>query len=225
MADLARLPKVHLDVHLESAIRWATLREIGAANGVPVPSGPGDGPLAFDGFRQFANHNQLVRSCLRRPEDFERIAREFCEDEAAQGTRYAEVTFTAAAHGERLGQPEPPLEAVLRGLADRQAAYGIECRVLLDHSRRRSLDLARHTLRLATRYASGGVAGIGLAGNESYPLAPFADVLDDAHAAYGYDDTVLAELARAAIDASFAPAATRSRLHRDVDAWLASPPA
>jgi adenosine deaminase len=33
---------------------------------------------------------------------FRRIAEEVCQDEAAQGVRYAEVTFTAAAHGERL---------------------------------------------------------------------------------------------------------------------------
>src|SRR5258707_12737900 len=102
MRDLLLLPKAHLHVHLESTIRWTTLREIGAANGVAIPA-PSDGPLVFDGFRQFADHNTLVRTCLRRPEDFRRIAVEFCADEAAQGTRYAEVTFTAASHGERLG--------------------------------------------------------------------------------------------------------------------------
>jgi adenosine deaminase len=175
MRNLTRLPKAHLHVHLESTVRWSTLREICAADGVEVP---GSTP-AFDGFRAFADHNALVRGCLRRPEDFTRIAREFCEDEAAQGTRYAEVTFTAASHGDRLGgRPEMPLEAVLQGLAEGQAAYGIECRVLLDHSRRRSVDRAWRTLALAKRY--DGVIGIGLAGEESYPLAPFAEVLDAA---------------------------------------------
>src|SRR3954449_11377643 len=113
MRDLARLPKAHLHVHLESTVRWATLQEIGAANGVPVPARHGDGPVAFGDFREFADLGTTVRDCLRRPEDFRRIAVEFCADEAAQGTRYAEVTFTAAAHGERLGRPEMPLEAVL----------------------------------------------------------------------------------------------------------------
>lgn len=82
--DLALLPKAHLHVHLESTIRWATLREIGDRNGVNVPGRGG----AFAGFGQFAAHNELVRSCLRRPEDFTRIAAEFCADEAAHGTRY-----------------------------------------------------------------------------------------------------------------------------------------
>ena len=37
MRDLALLPKAHLHVHLESTIREATLREIGARNDVSVP--------------------------------------------------------------------------------------------------------------------------------------------------------------------------------------------
>ncbi|GII57392.1 adenosine deaminase [Planotetraspora thailandica] len=181
MRDLTRLPKAHLHVHLESTVRWETLREIGAANGVDVPGHPGD--AAFSGFRQFADHNSLVRHCLRRPEDFHRIAAEFCEDEAAQGTGYAEVTFTAASHGERLGDLEMPLEAVLAGLAEGRAAHGVETRVLLDHSRRRSLDRAWRTVKLATRYAAGGVVGVGLAGEETYPAAPFTEVFDAAREA------------------------------------------
>ncbi|APU13283.1 hypothetical protein UA75_06050 [Actinoalloteichus sp. GBA129-24] len=41
--------------------------------------------------------------------------------------------------------------------------------------------------------------------------------------AFGYDDATLAELARAGVDASFAPTTTRTRLHREIDAWLAAP--
>jgi adenosine deaminase len=332
MRDITLLPKAHLHVHLESTIRWATLREIGAANGVDVPSHGGDdgAPLAFDGFRQFADHNSLVRSCLRRPEDFHRIAVEFCEDEAAQGTGYAEVTFTAASHGERLDDLEMPLEAVLHGLAEGQAAHGVRCRVVLDHSRRRSVDRAWRTVKLAARHAA--VVGVGVAGEESYPLAPFSEVfeaardaglhvvhhagetcgaasireaigpggterlghgirvLDDAELvaevrdraiplevcpssnvtlgladslaahplprlrdaglvvtlntdipsiagttlseeyarvrdAFGYDDEVMAEFARASIEASFAPAGTKERLLGEVEAWLAAPDA
>ena len=330
MRDLVQLPKAHLHVHLESTIRWATLREIGARNGVAVPGRTGDDPFTFAGFRQFAEHNALVRDCLRRPEDFTRIAVEFCADEASQGTRYAEPSFTAAAHGERLGQLEMPLEAVLAGLAEGRARYGVECQLILDHSRRRPVERAWRTLQLATRYAGPGVAAIGLAGDESYPIRPFAEVLaaardagvhlvhhageicgppsirealtighaqrlghgiralDDstlvdclrdrgiplevcpssnvalglvptfaAHplprlreaglavtvntdipaiigtslaaeyarvrATFGYPDTVLAELAGVAIDASFAPASTKRRLHEQARAWLDAP--
>lgn len=174
--DIRLLPKAHLHVHLESTVRPRTVRELG---GSPEAEG---GPRArpeerFASFRAFADQRARVRGLLRTPEHFRRVALEFCADEAAQGTRYAEVTFTAAAHGERLGAPEMPLEAVLDGLAE-GARYGIECRVLLDHSRRRPVERLWRTLKLATRYER--VIGIGVAGDESHRLAPFAGVFDAA---------------------------------------------
>ena len=176
MREVAALAKVHLHVHLESTVRRATLAELAAANGVVVPGRP----AVFDGFRAFADHNALVRRCLCTPEDFRRVAVEFCRDEAAQGTRYAEVTLSAVSHGQRLGGAEPLLEAVLDGLAQGRAECGVEVGVLLDHSRRRSVARAWRTLALARRY---GLAGMGLAGEESFPVAPFAAVCDAAHAA------------------------------------------
>src|SRR5260370_33408246 len=147
MVEGGVVAKARATVYVGAPVRWAALREIGDRNGVSVPARGG----AFAGFRQFASHNELVRSCLRRPEDFTRIAAEFCAEEAAHGTRYAEVSFTAAAHGERLGQMEMPLEAVLAGLAEGQAPHESECQGILDQSRRRSGDRALHPLPLATR--------------------------------------------------------------------------
>ncbi|MGW7536199.1 adenosine deaminase [Amycolatopsis sp. NPDC054798] len=170
MRDLSNLPKVHLHVHLESTIRPATLKELAAVHGVELP----DKPAAFDGFRAFADRNSLTRSCLRTAEDFERIAREFCADEAAQGTRYVEVTFTAASHGERLGDLELPLNAVLKGLSEGGKSHGLQWRLILDHSRRRSVERAEKTLELAKQHEE--VIGIGMAGEERHSLAPFEEV-------------------------------------------------
>jgi adenosine deaminase len=174
--DLARLPKAHLHVHLENAVRWTTLVEIAGANGVDVPAHLLDGHYAFTGFGDFFEQNALVRHCLVRPDDFRRIAYEFCADEAASGVRYAEVSFSACAHGDRVGDDEMPLAAVLDGLAEGAAAFGIECGVVLDHSRRRPVERAWRTLRLAERHRAGGVVAIGLAGAEAHPAEPFADV-------------------------------------------------
>jgi adenosine deaminase len=176
MRDLTRLPKAHLHLHLENAVRWDTLVEMAAANGVPVPAHLVHGRYAFTGFADFFEQNTLVRHCLQRPDDFRRIAYEFCADEAASGVRYAEVSFSAGSHGDRLGDDEKPLTAVLEGLADGGAAFGIECRVVLDHSRRRPVERAWRTMRLAERYRCDGVIGIGLAGDEAHPAEPFADV-------------------------------------------------
>jgi adenosine deaminase len=161
MRDLAALPKAHLHVHLESAIRPSTLAELGFASDV----------TEFDGFRSFADHNSLVRQCLTKPEHFTRIAAEFSEDQAAQGVCHCEVTFTAAAHGERLGDLDMPLEAVLAGLDARFT-------VILDHSRRRSPERFAKTLDLARTHDR--VVAIGMAGEERHSLAPFVELLDAA---------------------------------------------
>ncbi|WP_134728602.1 adenosine deaminase [Amycolatopsis nivea] len=170
MRDLSALPKVHLHVHLESTVRPGTLKELAAVHGVEVP----DKPAAFNGFRAFADRNSLTRSCLRAAEDFERIAREFCADEAAHGTRYVEVTFTAASHGERLGDLELPLDAVRKGLTEGGKEHGLQWRLILDHSRRRSVERAMKTLELAKQYEE--VVAIGMAGEERHALAPFREV-------------------------------------------------
>ncbi|MFH8798062.1 adenosine deaminase [Streptomyces sp. NPDC017936] len=161
------MPKAHLHTHLESTSRHATIRELGGEP--PLQDRP------FTGFREFADQRATVRALLRDRRHFRRIAEEFCQDEAAQGVRYAEVTFTAAAHGERLGDPDMPLEAVLEGLAVGAERHGIHTRVILDHSRRRSVDRLWRSFELATRYPQ--VIAVGLAGDESYPAAPFAEVL------------------------------------------------
>ncbi|MGX7828233.1 adenosine deaminase [Actinokineospora sp. 24-640] len=178
MRDLVGLPKAHLHVHLESTVRASTLAVLARRYGVSVPRVPEGG---FGGFRQFADRNAVVRSCLREPEDFARVAREFCADEAADGVRYAEVTFSALSHGERLGAPGMPLAAVVAGLAQGSAEHGIVVRLILDHSRRRPVARLAATVEAALGYP-GVVVAVGLAGEERYPLAPFASVLAQARA-------------------------------------------
>jgi adenosine deaminase len=164
--DLRLLPKAHLHTHLESTVRPGTIRDLGGEP--PVQDRP------FTSFREFADQRAAVRALLVDRQHFRRIAEEFCQDEAAQGVRYAEVTFTAAAHGERLGDPDMPLDAVTEGLAAGAERYGIQTRVILDHSRRRPVERLRRTLDLAIRHPQ--VIAIGLAGDDSYPAAPFAEV-------------------------------------------------
>jgi len=173
VTDLRLLPKAHLHTHLESTIRPGTIRALGGEP--PVQDRP------FTSFSEFADQRAAVRALLRDRRHFRLIAEEFCADEAAQGVRYAEVTFTAAAHGERLHDPEMPLEAVLEGLAAGAERYGIQTRVILDHSRRRPVEWLRRSLQLATRHPQ--VIAIGLSGDEAYPAAPFTEVLQAAREA------------------------------------------
>jgi adenosine deaminase len=176
MRDLAELAKAHLHVHLENAVRPSTLRVLAAEHCIELPDQLGDGGHEFAGFSDFFSQNTLVRSCLRRPEDFRQVAYEFCEDEAKSGVGYVEVSFTAAAHGDRFGDFEMPLACVLDGLADGGSKFGVECKLVLDHSRRRPVELAWPTLDLAVQNRAKGIVALGLSGDEAYPADPFVEV-------------------------------------------------
>ncbi|HEV7653346.1 MAG TPA: adenosine deaminase, partial [Mycobacteriales bacterium] len=169
--DLVALPKAHLHVHLESTIRPATLAALGSAPLLPA---------AFAGFGAFAEYNAAVRSRLRTAADFERVAYEFCVDAAVDGVRYAELTFTAAAHGARLGDASLPLNGVLAGLSAGMRDTGLVVRLVLDHSRRRPLPAAE-TVRLALGHPDLVVA-FGVAGDEAARLAPYAELVGSAAA-------------------------------------------
>jgi adenosine deaminase len=176
--NLVSLPKANLHVHLEDAIRPQTLAEIAASHDLRLPPST---PIT-DSASFFAAHD-VARNCLLTFADFYRIAVEYCADEAAQGTSYAEVSFTAAAHGERLGDMTMPLRAVLDGLAHGRADHGLQTRLVLDHSRRRPIERAWATLRLAESHAGEGVVAVGLSGPEAHPGDPFVAVFRAAHAA------------------------------------------
>jgi adenosine deaminase len=175
MGELLTLPKAHLHVHLEGSIRARTLSEIAYRHRLKLPECAGQGYH----FRDFADFNlqyRAIRSCLQEAQDFRRVAFELCEDEAAQGVHYAEVTFTLGAHGPRLGNWEMPLESVLEGFAQGEQAFGIKCRVIVDHGRSKPSELARQALRAALRYRDRGVVGFGLGGDEKHPPEQFAEV-------------------------------------------------
>ena len=69
-ADLPALPKAEVHVHLEGAVRPATLEEFCARAGVSVSK---------------------VWWAMTSPGDYRRLVREYCEDAVRQGVRYAEL--------------------------------------------------------------------------------------------------------------------------------------
>jgi adenosine deaminase len=116
--DLVALPKTDLHVHLEGSRRATTVVELAERYGVvALPPSLQDGRYTFVDFPDFIRQWLVGQETLRRPEDFHRIALEFCEDEATQGVRYAEVHFSLPEHVHKVGSWDSPLEVVLGGFA------------------------------------------------------------------------------------------------------------
>jgi len=174
MRDLATLPKAELHVHLEGAMRIVTVRELADRGRTPAPSGLVGEDWRFAGFDDFIAQYTATCALLTEPEDFRRIAYEFCEDEARNGVRYAEVVFSPSNHAPRLGDDWfGPTEAVLDGLEAGRRDFGVTARVAPDIVRDAGLDMAERSLEVALKYAGRGVVALNAAGSERSPVAPF----------------------------------------------------
>jgi adenosine deaminase len=180
--DLRELPKVDLHVHLEGSMRPTTVVELADRYGVELPDGLREGRYEFRDFRHFIDEWLAGLACLREPEDFRRIAVEFCEDEAAQGVRYAEVSFSLPDHRDRVRDWDETLAAVLDGFAEGERRSGIVCRTYVDVVRGIEMAHSHRAMEVAAAHVERGVIGIGLGGEERYPPEPYADIFREGRA-------------------------------------------
>lgn len=175
MRDLRTLPKVEIHVHLEGSVRAATLREFADRDGTPLPHGLHGQGWTFGGPLDFIDNYLELCRLLATPEDFRRVAEEFCADLAATGVRYAEAVFSPANHARRLDDDwHGPIEAVLDGLAAGERAHGVSVRLCPDIVRDAGMADADRTLEVALRYAGRGVVALNCAGSERTGIEPFA---------------------------------------------------
>lgn len=171
---LRSLPKVQLHCHLEGTVRAATFLELGRECGLDLPADV----YAFETFGQFLVAFQGVCRSLREPDFFARIAREYAEDAAGQGVRYAEIfispsvwTFFHPGIDERAC-----VRAIRSALDETAAARGIEVALICDLTRNFGAESAVRSVQRAAGWRDLGVIGIGLGGDErKFPAALFAE--------------------------------------------------
>ena len=175
-------PKIELHVHLEGAIRPATLLEIARRNGESLPA---TSVTELEKLYQFTDFDHFLRvwilttNCLRTPDDFRQVVVDYAAEAAGFGAVYLEAIFS-------------PAERVMRGLAwadiftgyadgavEAEERYGVTIRFTPDIYRTLDLELAEESARQAVRYRDRGVVGFGLGGAESAaPGARFARAFD-----------------------------------------------
>jgi adenosine deaminase len=163
-------------------MRAGTVVELADRYGVELPEGLRDGRYDFRDFRHFIDEWVAGLACLRTPEDFRRIAVEFCEDEAARGVRYAEVSFSLPDHAERFEDWEGPMLGVLEGFEEGERRFGLACRMVVDVVRGIDMELSRRAMEVASAFRGAGVIGIGLGGEERYPPEPYAGIFREGRA-------------------------------------------
>ena len=163
--DLADLPKAEVHVHLEGAVRPATLEEFSAREGVSIS-------CAFSDLNSFVETYMAATRVMTRPGDYQRMVREYAEDAARAGVRYAELEVSPALSPREFACFEEAAEA-----ASRQR--DVVLRLVLGLGRLMPAEMKQQALE-ATRGLPGLVA-VGLGGpEEGYPPEPFADVFAEA---------------------------------------------
>jgi adenosine deaminase len=170
MRDLRGLPKAHLHIHLEGAMRPATLHELAGAAGLEVPTIRG-----FGGFAAFAVMYLAACDVLTSADALARLTREVVEDAARDGAVWVEPSVYLPHHTERIGPPAETLEIILGAAADAARANDIGVGIVVAADRTVDPADAIEQATLAGKYAGRGVVGFGLANDETgHPPEPFA---------------------------------------------------
>jgi adenosine deaminase len=168
--DLALLPKAHLHVHLEGAMRPATLAEIAAGYGIEVPKIRG-----YGSFAAFSGLYRAAEAVLRTEEDLRRVVREVVEDAATDGAVYLEPQMYPGRYGDRLGPPDAVLDLVIDEGLRTAARLGIGFGLMLSCDRNSDPADAEAMAPLAAERAGAGMVSFGLAADEAmFPPEPFA---------------------------------------------------
>jgi len=164
-----QMPKVELHVHLEGAIRPATLLQLARHNAVNLPAQDVEGLRDFYRFRDFAHFVEVyvtITRCLHKPDDYRLIAYEFGADCARQNIRYAEVTFTIATNIKYTGLPwQAIVEGLNEGRAQARAEFGLDWGWVFDISRNNPGTQDR-VVEIALAARDEGVVALGLGGTE-----------------------------------------------------------
>lgn len=166
----AALPKAHLHVHLEAAMRVETMREWCAEDGVEVP------PLVeFPDFTRFLDAYGLLISLLRTPERLGRLLDEVVADAAAQGVvalEFASIPDKSAA----FDTAEDALAFILPAVAEAGRRHGVWTGAIVSIDRGAGRAHALEAARLAARFADRGVVAVGLVADErGNPVAGAAE--------------------------------------------------
>ena len=177
LEEIVKAPKALLHDHLDGGLRPATVVELAAEIGHPLPA---TDPAALGAwFVEAADSGSLERyletfahtvAVMQTAGALSRVARECALDLAEDGVVYAEVRFAPEQHLEKGLSLDAVVEAVLAGFAAgaaEAADAGRPIRVGTLLTAMRHAARSQEIAELAVRYRDAGVVGFDIAGAEA----------------------------------------------------------
>ncbi len=170
---LRDLPKADLHVHLDGSVRFATLVELYAEQGLELPGGSEDSLRSLLGgageepsLSTYIPLFDVVHRVLQDEVSLRRVTRELVADCAAENVKHLEMRFSPVLHCERALDPEGATDAVLAGLMEGREETGISAELVITGLRHHSPKETHRLAELAVHYKRRGVVGFDLAGIE-----------------------------------------------------------
>jgi adenosine deaminase len=176
--SLRALPKAHLHLHFEAAVRRPVLADALRGAGTLPPVRPGSG---FDGF---AEAYLAMIDLLAAPGMFALAFEAAARDAQEEGVVYLELAVSPHFYASAYGSAESALLAMIEAARAATEQSGVQIGLMLTIDRTLPVAAAEEVVALAIAHADRGVVSIGAANDErGYPLAPFAAAISTATAA------------------------------------------
>lgn len=160
---LRTIPKVSLHCHLEGSVRAATVVELAAKHGEPLPGNrTAENLYDYPDILEFLQVYTMVAGLMRDHDDFHRVAYETLQEAHEHGVRYREMFFSPMAH---LGSGVPYATAVdglVAGIRDAETDMGIQCRLIADIDRMQEPEAGLEMLELVLGHRPPELIGLGL---------------------------------------------------------------
>ncbi len=160
---LARLPKAHLHLHFEGAMRPSTLAELCERDGRRLP----EVGTVMGTFAAFQERYVAARSSLATPTDLARLVDEIVEDNRSDGAVWVEIGVNVWDHS-RIGSPREVLELLIEAGRNASDRTGVGVGWMVTADRTASPETAVEQAELATAVGPGQhVVALGLANDEA----------------------------------------------------------
>ena len=174
---LMELPKPELHCHLDGSLRLETILDLAQKDKVELPATDKDSLAKavmvqdrVKNLEEYLDKFKITLSVLQTPEGLRRAAFELAQDAAAENVKHLEVRYSPVLHQDRGMTPMESLDAVIEGLQQAKAEFGISTGVIICGIRNFSIETSIELAELAIAYKYRGVIGYDLAGaEENFP--------------------------------------------------------